>query len=81
MFIPATPDSKLAKLIEEEVKSSGVKIKVVERAGIKVKKLLQKNDPFKGKKCEDSTCFVCSTTNSGNCRKSGITYGIMCKGD
>ena len=81
MFVPATPNSKLTKLIEEEVRSSGIKIKIVERAGIKLKKLLQKNDPYKRKECGDNECFVCSTTNTGNCRKSGVTYDIMCKGD
>ena len=81
MFVSATPNSALMKLIDEEVTSSGIKIKVVERAGIKLKKLLQKNDPNKRKECDEEACFICSTSNTGNCRKSGVTYDIVCQGD
>ena len=58
MFIPATPNSELAKQMEEEVKSSNLKIKIVERPGIKVKRLLQKNDPNKSGVCGDNGCFL-----------------------
>ena len=81
MFVPATPHSKLRKMVEEEVACSTLKIKVVERAGVKVKNLLQRNNPYKKKTCDDNGCFVCSTTRNGSCRKSGITYKISCKGD
>ena len=81
MFVPATPNSQLSRQIQEIVDASSVKIKVVERAGTKVKKLLQKNNPFKKKTCSDNKCFVCSTTQEGNCRKSGVTYAIDCEGD
>ena len=81
MFVPATPHSMLRKMVEEEVASSTLKIKVVERAGVKVKNLLQRNNPYKKMTCDDNGCFVCSTTRNGSCRKSGITYKISCKGD
>ena len=81
MFIPATPDSELRRMIEEEIATTSLKIKVVERAGIRVKKLMQKNDPIKENLCNDVGCMVCSTTGEGNCRKNGITYCIVCKGD
>ena len=81
MFVPATPHSMLRKMVEEEVASSTLKIKVVERTGVKVKNLLQRNNPYKKKTCDDNGCFVCSTTRNGSCRKSGITYKISCKGD
>ena len=81
MFVPATPNSMLVKMMEEEVQNSNMKIKVVERPGMKVKRLLQKNDPYKGGECSDGNCFVCSTTKEGSCRKCGVTYAITCKGD
>ena len=81
MFIPATPNSELAKQMEEEIRNSNLNIKVVERPGIKVKRLLQKNDPIKSGVCGDNGCFVCTTSNKGNCRKSGITYAITCEGE
>ena len=81
MFVPATPGSELRKMFEEEISTTSLKIKVVERAGTRVKKILQKNDPFRLDTCVDVGCMVCSTTGKGNCRKDGITYQIVCKGD
>ena len=81
MFVPATPNSELAKRMAEEVSNSKMKINVVERPGTKIKRLLQKNDPNKNSECSDEQCFVCSTTKGGSCRKSGITYAIECEGD
>ena len=81
IFVPATPNSELAKRMKEEISSSNLKINVVERPGIKVKRLLQKNDPNKSSECNTENCFVCSTTKEGSCRKSGVTYVMTCKGD
>ena len=47
IFIPATPNSQLKKKYQKEIKQQGFKIKVVEKAGIAIKRLLQKCDPFK----------------------------------
>jgi hypothetical protein len=58
-----------------------LKIKVVERSGTKVKRMLQKNDPFRRQKCGDAKCKICNTTGKGNCRRNGITYKLTCKGD
>ena len=81
LFVQATPQSKLKHLVQEEIAAQNVNIKVVERAGTQMKRLLQKNNPFGKAKCIDGTCFVCDTTGSGDCRKSGVTYEIKCKGD
>ena len=81
MFVPATPRSELKKLIREEIAETDLKIKVVECSGNKVKRLLQRNDPFKNEKCDNDKCFVCTTTRKGGCRKTGITYLLRCLGD
>ena len=81
LFVQATPNSSLMKRIRNEIETSNIKIKVIERSGTKVKKYLQKNDPFKQKTCNDKQCFVCETSKKGNCQKSSITYEIKCKGD
>ena len=81
MFVLATPGSELRRMIQEEVSGTSLKIRVVERAGVRVKKMLQKNDPFKDKTCNEENCLVCSTTGEGKCRKSGVTYEIECQGD
>ena len=81
IFVPSTPKSVLARRMKEEILSSNLKINVVERPGVKIKRLLQKNDPNKSGECSAVNCFVCSTTKEGSCRKSGITYVITCKGN
>ena len=47
IFLQATPKSQLQKRYQEEIKRQGFKIKVVEKAGVAIKKLLQRSDPFK----------------------------------
>ncbi len=65
LFVQATPRSELIQLIAEEISLHNVNIKVVERAGTKVKRILQQNDPFEKKKCDEGKCFVCDTTGKG----------------
>ena len=52
-------------------------MKVVERAGTSVKKVLQKSYPFENAKCEDK-CFVCVPEGIGNRRMSNVSYEIVC---
>ena len=84
MFIPATPESELRKKLQEEVDQKGFKIKVVEKAGTRLVRLLQSNDPFKTKSCRDAQrCMVCKGKDGeegGDCRESGVTYRIKCLG-
>ena len=85
MFIPATPNSELKKKIQEEVDRSGFRIKVVEKSGTRLVRLLQRNDPFKKKNCRDARqCMVCEGGDGeegGDCRESGVTYKIKCLGE
>lgn len=82
LFIPATPNSELQQKMQESINKTNVKIKVVERSGTKLVRMLQRNDPFKSKECADPTkCFVCSGNKPGGCRDTGVTYKISCNGD
>ena len=81
LFVQATPKSELKQMIQEELAASNINIKVIERSGRNVKRILQKNNPFAREQCVDNSCFVCTTTKEGDCRKSGVTYEIQCKGD
>ena len=84
LFVPATPDSILAKMIRdcEERNSQGrsVKIKIVERSGRSVKNHLAPNYPWAPHTCSDKDCFPCSTSTSIkiSCRKPGVGYKISC---
>ena len=82
LFVPATPDSELQQKLQEKVKNTNVKLKIVERSGTKVIKMLQRNDPFKKKTCaKPERCMVCTGNNPGGCRDNGITYKINCEDD
>ena len=77
----ATPDSEIKKMVQETVDRSGFKIKVVEKAGTRLVRALQRNDPFKPETCSDvQGCMVCRGEKKGACRESGVTYRIQCLG-
>ena len=80
MFVPATPGSELQKRMQEKVNESELKLKIVERSGAKLVRMVQRNDPFKKKVCSDpKRCLVCMGGKPGGCRASGITYRIDCE--
>ena len=78
LFIPNTPDSKLAKLIRNRIEQSNLRVKVIEKSGKKVKELLQKGDPLADSTCHNKECFVCSTNKQGGCRNTSVTYSLKC---
>jgi hypothetical protein len=79
IMIPTTPNSELKRKLECDIKRSGLKIKIVEKASTSVKSLLQKSNPLKREKCNDKDCLVCTTGGKGNCKSTGITYEVSCK--
>ena len=52
-------------------------IRVVEKSGIKLKDMLQKKDIGSVGQC-DGDCFICTTSQKGDCMASGVTYKIQC---
>ena len=79
IFVPATPNSQLQKY-QMEIKRQGFKIKVVKKAGVPIRRLLQKSDPFKPRQCEREDCQVCWTEGKGPCNRESVTYEIKCIG-
>ena len=77
MFVQATPKSELKQLYDVEIRKRNMKIKVVERSGMRLKDYLQKKDISGVKQCDDE-CFVCKTSQKGDCMSSSITYRIQC---
>ena len=72
VFCQATPNEILRKSLQEEVKKSGLNIRVVEKGGRNVKSLLQRSDVKPEKSCNDPSCVVCLTSSRGQCRHSGF---------
>ena len=81
MFVQPTEGSELKKKIQQIAKRNKVKVKVVEKAGLTVKKILQKSNPFGKKPCERADCIVCKYGKAGECRTRGCGYQLMCKTD
>ena len=74
MFVQPTEGGELRRKIQQVAKRNKVKVKVVERAGMTVKKMLQRSNPFGKEKCERPDCVVCEYGKPGECRNRGCGY-------
>ena len=75
-----TPNGELAKAYRRALKEASIKIRVVERAGESMKKVLRKSDPFREEKCNKNKCRVCKLGSYTNCKERGVVYQIKCQG-
>ena len=67
LMIPATPGSELKKSFEEQAKKEGLKIKIVEKSGMKLSSYLKKFDKTQNKgTCGDKDCLVCKHSVKSN---------------
>ena len=83
LFVPKTEGGELAKrmrLAEQEIeKITGDRIKVVERAGTMLKRILTKSNPWAGGNCGRIDCLVCRyEEGGGDCRRRNATYRTQC---
>jgi hypothetical protein len=78
IFVPATPRSQLQREYQQEVRNLGFNVKVVEKAGNTLKRMLQRSDPFKPENCGKNDCLVCTTGGERPCGGHGVTYDIRC---
>ena len=84
IFVPYTPNSALAKelrLVEESMESlTGTRIKIVEKTGIQLKRILVKTNPWAGSDCKRDDCLICQTREEAGegkgmtCWKRNILY-------
>lgn len=78
MFVEATEGSVLKKRVQIAAKKNKVKVKVQERSGVKIKRLLQKSDPFNKKMCQRGECILCRKKLGADCHTRGCVYQITC---
>ena len=88
MFVPFTPGGELVKRLkvaeQELAKQTGIKIKMVEKAGIKLVDILHKSDPWQGQDCGREKCLLCKTKmktgkqKTQECTKRSIVYETWC---
>ena len=80
LFCLPTPDSKLVKRLragmEQEAKTIGVKVKVVERAGRKLSH--QVPELMVQQECQEQQCFLHQTGGKRDCRRVGVVYRGTC---
>ena len=81
MFVQPTEKSQLKNKVQQIARRNGVKVKVVEKAGQTVKKVLQRSNPFGKKVCGREDCLVCKVGKPGDCRKRGCVDQLKCKAD
>ena len=82
MMVPATPNGELKKIVEEKAKTADLKVKIVEKAGMKLSAYLKKYDKTDAKKpCLEKDCMICTnaTKMTRKCRTPNIVYKIACK--
>ena len=80
IFVPATPNSTMKKSCEAVIKRTSFKVKVVEKSGTQLKRILQTSNPFREDQCKDAeNCFICKSGEKKNCRKNEIKYHITCE--
>ena len=88
MFVPFTKNGELAKQLRENEESlsnlTGTRIKIVERAGIKLQDLLTTSNPWKGADCGRQNCLLCLTKQITNknltqeCTRRSLVYETRC---
>ena len=84
MMVPATPMGELKQMIQEKATNANLKVKVVEKAGLKLSAYLKKYEKSSNnKRCKEKDCMICTTTTKTNskskCRTPNILYKITCK--
>ena len=67
------------KNMREKVEESGLKIKLIEKAGRTLGDLLRTSDPRKRKRCERNDCPVCMSDGKGNCKAMNVNYQLTCE--
>ena len=87
VFVPSTPKSELATRIKHMEEVSGrngqrcIRFRVVETGGVSLRQMLQRSNPWAGKKCGRDDCFPCTSGDKGGeCGRSNVTYRIACVG-
>ena len=84
LFVPRTKNGELTtrlRLVEEEISAiTGDRIKMVEKAGKKLKSILHTPNPWSGGLCDRDGCLVCEHRGEedSKCKQRNIVYKTSC---
>ena len=86
LFVQPTVGSELKRKVQMSARRNDVKVKVIEKAGLTVKKALQRSDPYPKKKCGRGDCETCEfgmdgDAPPGECKTRGCVYQLTCRED
>ena len=84
IIIPSTPNSELLMMLREVAQAEalpGLKFKIVEKGGRKVRRTVQNSNPTASSSCQAGDCLVCKGGSGAglSCRKSNVVYEIGCQ--
>ena len=89
MFVPFTVGGELLRRLKEAenemAKQTGIKIKMVEKVGVKLVDILHKSDPWQGMDCGRTKCLLCKTKSETeknvrqDCTQRNIVYETWCR--
>ena len=83
LFVFQTPNGELAKRLQKVendiARITGKRVKIVERSGTMLRRLLHKSNPWAGAKCGRDNCLSClSGPDNQDCFAKNILYEIKC---
>ena len=88
LFVPYTVGGELIRRLrhaeQEMTRQTGVKVKMVEKAGTKLVDMLHQSDPWQGGDCGREGCLLCRTKveNEGkdrqDCTQRSVVYETWC---
>ena len=78
-YVDATPDGKLAKDCQRVLNRCRLPVKVMEKTGDSIKKILTKSNPFKNGNCDDPNCPICLRECGINCKANSVVYQNYCE--
>ena len=88
LFVPYTEGGELARRLREEEEKladvTGYKVKIVERAGQPLKRILHKSNPWEGEDCGRDNCLLCISQSGTDekphsCKKRNVVYQTTCR--
>ena len=86
LFVAATPNSELANMLipiaESQFSETGIKLRIVEKGGPTIGKMLQRPNPSASGGCGKEECMMCSQPGGGKlCHKNNSVYKYECNLD
>ena len=84
LFVPRTPGGELARRIRQSETQmeqiTGYRVKIVERGGVMIKRMVVKTNPWNDGSCGRPQCLICRHENGGgDCSKRSVTYRTRCE--